>query len=201
MSIVDRTCARPLTGATSAPMALRSTSRCSPTPPTSNRSRFIRRTATTTYCSRERRCTSLEDCLEFYSGQVRKHVHMCQPQSAFAKGSFQRRRRRLQERRLARSVLVAMTGAAWGVRRGGSSQGGCVLMACHSKVVKCEDSRFCLVDWESFKLMRLARSSLRAESQAAAAGMGALEFERRFWAALIHDNVRVNVDESARYAG
>eukprot|EP00959_Pyramimonas_sp_CCMP1952_P257913 5389936-Pyramimonas_sp.AAC.1 len=74
-------------------------------------------------------------------------------------------------------------------------------MACHSKVLDGEDSEFCVFGWKSCKLMRLARSSLHAESQAAAAGMDAQEFAKRFWAALIYHNANVNTDESTHYAG
>eukprot|EP00959_Pyramimonas_sp_CCMP1952_P155934 3261391-Pyramimonas_sp.AAC.1 len=81
-----------------------------------------------------------------------------------------------------------MTGAAWGAQQEGSSQGGYMVMACHSKVLGSEDSDVCVVDWKYFKLMRLARSSLHAESHAAATSMDALEFAKRFWAALFYDN-------------
>ncbi|CAK0826514.1 unnamed protein product [Prorocentrum cordatum] len=63
------------------------------------------------------------------------------------------------------------------------------------------DSDFCAVDWKLFKLTGFARSSLHGESRAAAAGMDALEFAKRFRAPLIYDNVNVNVDEGTRYAG
>eukprot|EP00959_Pyramimonas_sp_CCMP1952_P042463 887985-Pyramimonas_sp.AAC.1 len=47
----------------------------------------------------------------------------------------------------------------------------------------------------------MARSSLHAESQAAAAGMGGLEFAKRFWAAMIYDGVDIAKDESTHMAG
>eukprot|EP00959_Pyramimonas_sp_CCMP1952_P248138 5187036-Pyramimonas_sp.AAC.1 len=40
-------------------------------------------------------------------------------------------------------VLAAMRDVAWGVRQDGSSQGGSVIMACHSKVLDGENSDFC----------------------------------------------------------
>eukprot|EP00959_Pyramimonas_sp_CCMP1952_P372885 7808587-Pyramimonas_sp.AAC.2 len=94
-----------------------------------------------------------------------------------------------------------MTGAIWGVRQDGSSQGGYVVMVCHSKVSDGEDSDSLIVDRKSFKLIRLARSSLHAESQAAASGMDALAVAKRFWAALIHGNANFNFGESPCYAG
>ncbi|CAK0820802.1 unnamed protein product [Prorocentrum cordatum] len=98
-------------------------------------------------------------------------------------------------------VFVAMTDAAWGVRLGGSSQGGYVVLACHKKIFDGHESDFSVIDWKSFKLLRMARSSLHAESQAAAAGMDGWEFAMRFWAALIYDGVDITKDESTRMAG
>ncbi|CAK0823386.1 unnamed protein product, partial [Prorocentrum cordatum] len=98
-------------------------------------------------------------------------------------------------------VFVAMTDAARGVRQGGSRQGGYVLLAYHKKILDGHESDFSVIDWKSFKLLRMARSSLHAESQAAAAGMDGLEFAKRFWAALIYDGVDITKDESTRMAG
>eukprot|EP00959_Pyramimonas_sp_CCMP1952_P085623 1791012-Pyramimonas_sp.AAC.1 len=97
-------------------------------------------------------------------------------------------------------AFVAMTDAAWGVRQGGPSQGGCVTLACHKKIFDGHESDLSVIDWKSFKLLRMARSSLHAGPQAAAAGMGGLEFAKRFWAALIYDGVDITMDESTRMA-
>ena len=61
-------------------------------------------------------------------------------------------------------VFVAMTDAAWGVRADGSSQGGYVILACHKKILDGYESDFSVIDWRSFKLLRMASSSLHAES-------------------------------------
>ncbi|CAK0900306.1 unnamed protein product, partial [Prorocentrum cordatum] len=81
-------------------------------------------------------------------------------------------------------VLAAMADAAWGVRQDGSSYGGYVTMAFHSKVF----------DGEASRVIATCRIP-------AAAGMDTREFAKRFWAALIYDIVNVNVDESTHYAG
>ena len=40
---------------------------------------------------------------------------------------------------------------------------------------------YSILDWKSFKLTRVARSSLSAETQAAAGAMDMLEFVKVFW--------------------
>eukprot|EP00959_Pyramimonas_sp_CCMP1952_P405473 8498153-Pyramimonas_sp.AAC.2 len=63
-----------------------------------------------------------------------------------------------------------MTDAAWAVRRDGSSQGGYLILAAHRSVLSGETVKDAVVDWRSWKLPRVSRSSLASEAQAAAGG-------------------------------
>ena len=74
-------------------------------------------------------------------------------------------------------------------------------MACHKKLLDGYESDFSVIGWKPSKLVRMARSSLHVESQAAAAGMGALEFAKWFWAAVIYDEVDITKDECTHMAG
>ncbi|CAK0884931.1 unnamed protein product, partial [Prorocentrum cordatum] len=84
-------------------------------------------------------------------------------------------------------VFVAMTDAVWGVRQEGPSQGGYVILACHRKIYDGHESDFSVIDWKFL--------------QAAAAGMGGLEFAKRFWAAMIYDGVGITKGERTHMAG
>ena len=65
-------------------------------------------------------------------------------------------------------VVVTFTDAAFSSRHDGASQGGYLLTLAHRSVL--EDGaagRYQILDWRSYKLARVARSTLAAESQAA----------------------------------
>ena len=66
--------------------------------------------------------------------------------------------------------MVAMSDAAWGIRKDSKSQGGYLVVLTHKRV-----------DWRSYKLPRVSRSSLNSESQACAGAMDALEYLLHFW--------------------
>ena len=74
-------------------------------------------------------------------------------------------------------------------------------MACDKNVLDGKDSRFSTIDWKSFKLTRISRSSLHAEGQAAAAGVDALAFVKLFWSALRWQDADVTNEETAKRAG
>lgn len=82
--------------------------------------------------------------------------------------------------------MVGMFDASFAIRRDGSSQGGFLLMLVPSSTFEGVESEYHLVDWRSFKLPRVARSSLSAEAQAAGQACDALEFACRFWEHLLH---------------
>lgn len=72
------------------------------------------------------------------------------------------------------TMLVTMTEAAWGTRKDNSSQGGYLIFLCSSKVMQGQVGSYALLDWNSFKLGRVCRSSLSAEAQACSAGVDAI---------------------------
>ena len=70
--------------------------------------------------------------------------------------------------------MIAVSDAAWGVRKDRKSQGGYLVLkdAMNGKA----DQSYIVLDWRSFKLPRNSRSSLNSESQACAAAMRALDY-------------------------
>eukprot|EP00438_Fugacium_kawagutii_P019118 Skav204381 [mRNA] locus=scaffold4897:193896:199406:+ [translate_table: standard] len=75
-------------------------------------------------------------------------------------------------------VLVAMSDASWGIRREGHSQGGYLVVLAPKEILQGEPTHYVILDWRSFRLPRVSRSSLNAESQACAAAMDSLEYLR-----------------------
>ena len=85
--------------------------------------------------------------------------------------------------------MVAMSDAAWGVRRNSQSQGGYVVLLAHKDALSGKmDQKYIILDWRSSKLPRVSRSSLNAESQACAGAMDALEFLLLFWHGCLHQD-------------
>ena len=76
--------------------------------------------------------------------------------------------------------------AAWGVRPGGSSQGGYLVYASSHALTKGEEAPVGVIDWKSLKLSRTCRSSLSVESQAMADAIDILNFIRLFFADCLH---------------
>ena len=81
--------------------------------------------------------------------------------------------------------LVAMTDASFASRGDGSSQGGYIIMLVNKNALEAEEGDYHVWDWRSFKLPRVARSSLSAEAQAAGQASDALELCCRFWEHMI----------------
>lgn len=77
-------------------------------------------------------------------------------------------------------VLVAMSDASWGICREGHSQGGYLVVLAPKQILDGEGANCVILDWRSFRLPRVSRSSLNAESQACAAAMDSLEYLRTF---------------------
>jgi hypothetical protein len=77
--------------------------------------------------------------------------------------------------------FLSCTDAAWATRPDGSSQGGHLVLAVPPRAFKDESVHYGILEWKSYKLPRVARSSLHAETQAAAEGADALEFCKVFW--------------------
>ena len=93
--------------------------------------------------------------------------------------------------------MVAMSDAAWGVRRNSESQGGYVVFLCNQQILEDGSTQdYTILDWRSFKLPRVSRSSLNAESQACSAAMDALEYLLIFWEGCVrHDFQLRQVDD------
>ena len=92
--------------------------------------------------------------------------------------------------------LCIMFDAAHGVREDHTSQGGYLAFLTTDKIFQME-SAYHNVDWRSFKLPRVARSSLSAEAQAC--GQPAdTEYICRFWACILRppDHLRDRMDET-----
>ena len=85
--------------------------------------------------------------------------------------------------------LVAMTDASFASRADGSSQGGYLIVLVNKKALEAEECDYHVWDWRSFKLPRVARSSLSAEAQAAGQATDALELCCRFWEHLLDPNL------------
>ena len=58
-----------------------------------------------------------------------------------------------------------MSDASWGIRREGHSQGGYLLMLATKEILDGQATNYIILDWQSFRLPRVSRSSLNAESQ------------------------------------
>eukprot|EP00435_Cladocopium_sp_Y103_P013736 s3624_g3.t1 len=70
--------------------------------------------------------------------------------------------------------FLCFSDAAFNVRSDGSSQGGYVIVVTSKRALKGEQVAYNLLSWRSFKLNRVCRSSLSAESQACATALDEL---------------------------
>ena len=84
--------------------------------------------------------------------------------------------------------MTVMFDAAFGVREDGSSQGGCLMLLTPKKVFQ-EETPHHVLDWKSFKLHRVARSSLSAEAQAFGQATDAAEYACRFWGCIMDPHI------------
>ena len=84
--------------------------------------------------------------------------------------------------------LSCMFDAALGVRHDGSSQGGYIVLLTHKDTFNGTESPYHVLDWRSFRLPRIARSSLAAEVQSAAQAFDSTGFGVRFWYMTLRPN-------------
>ena len=83
-------------------------------------------------------------------------------------------------------TFAAYSDAAWAVRPDGASQGGHVIFAAsQSEIQSGKPFRLTVIDWASKRLTRVCRSSLAAETQAAATAVDELEWVKTFWHLMI----------------
>ena len=78
--------------------------------------------------------------------------------------------------------FICFTDAALAVRADLASQGGYLIVATSNAVLRGETVPYSVVSWRSFKLPRVARSSLAAEAQACAVGLDELLMVKAFYA-------------------
>ena len=78
-------------------------------------------------------------------------------------------------------TFVAFSDASFGRRSDHSSQGGFLLLMVSKDVAHGAEGHYNVIDWRSWKLARIARSTLAAESQAASDAADALLFASTFW--------------------
>eukprot|EP00435_Cladocopium_sp_Y103_P067059 s369_g29.t1 len=78
-------------------------------------------------------------------------------------------------------TFVAYSDASFASREDLSSQGGYLLVMTHRDVTTGGEGFYNIIDWRSWKLARVSRSTLAAESQAASDAADALLFVTTFW--------------------
>ena len=95
-------------------------------------------------------------------------------------------------------TFVTYADAAYANRDDLTSQGGYLLCMVNKTVTSGDEGRYNLVDWRSWKLARVARSSLSAESQATAEAADALLFACLFWRLIFNPSLPIDHDASAQ---
>jgi hypothetical protein len=81
---------------------------------------------------------------------------------------------------------LALSDAAWATHPNGSSQGGYFVMLTPGTAFSEKEAENTKFDWRSYKLASVARSSLNAETQAAADVADALDNVKTFWNPIQH---------------
>lgn len=82
--------------------------------------------------------------------------------------------------------------AAWSVRPDGSSQGGMLMfLSSQAELDAGEPFPLTIIDWSSKKLVRMCRSSLSAEAQAATIAVDELEWTKVFFAAMVNPYIQI----------
>ena len=78
-------------------------------------------------------------------------------------------------------TFIAFSNASFACRSDLSSQGGYLVAMVDKTVAKGEQGHYNVLDWRSWKLARVSRSTLAAESQAASEAADSLLFTTTFW--------------------
>ena len=95
-------------------------------------------------------------------------------------------------------TFVTYADAAYANRDDLTSQGGYLLCMVNRTITAGDEGRYNLIDWRSWKLARVARSSLSAESQATAEAADALLFTCLFWRLIFNPQLPIDSDTSAQ---
>jgi hypothetical protein len=77
--------------------------------------------------------------------------------------------------------FLALSDAAWATRPSVSSQGGMMVLLTPKVASGDKAAEYSMLDWRSWKVTRVARSSLNSETQAAVEAADALEYTKTFW--------------------
>ena len=85
--------------------------------------------------------------------------------------------------------LTIMFDAAHAVRHDLTSQGGLIAMLTPASAYEGAETNYHILDWKSFRLPRVARSSLSAEAQAGSQAADSAEFICRFWARMLRPDL------------
>ena len=78
-------------------------------------------------------------------------------------------------------AFLGYTDASFASRKDLSSQGGFLVLMVHNSILHGATGKYNVIDWRSWRLQRVARSSLSAESQAASECADSLLFVTTFW--------------------
>ena len=78
-------------------------------------------------------------------------------------------------------TVVTFTDASWATRRDGSSQGGQITLLMEKGVLEGKKTGFCVLNWSSRRLKRVARSSTSAEVQMTGNALDNHEFVKLGW--------------------
>eukprot|EP00438_Fugacium_kawagutii_P008129 Skav234370 [mRNA] locus=scaffold2071:53675:57820:- [translate_table: standard] len=89
-------------------------------------------------------------------------------------------------------TMIAYCDAAFASRKDNTSQGGYLIMLTHHDVTTGTVGPYILIDWRSWKLPRVARSSLSAEAQAASETADSLMYCITFWQLIWHPTLPIN---------
>ncbi|CAJ1358550.1 unnamed protein product [Effrenium voratum] len=96
--------------------------------------------------------------------------------------------------------FVVFSDAAFGIRRDFSLQGGYILVAANKKLLDGERMRYTTLAWRSFKLDRVCRSSLSAESQACATATDELMITKLFYSLMLDPDQDLRSGEMVKKA-
>ena len=95
-------------------------------------------------------------------------------------------------------TFVAYSDASFACRSDLSSQGGYMVAMVSREVAEGQAGHYVVVDWRSWKLQRVARSTLCAESQAASEAADALLYTSTFWNLVWSPQLLVDAPETSQ---
>ncbi|CAK0861054.1 unnamed protein product [Prorocentrum cordatum] len=92
--------------------------------------------------------------------------------------------------------------ASWATRLNGESQGGYMIFAIEDDRIDDGQATFLvIIDWTSKKLVRICRSSLSGEAQAAANAVDALEFAKTMLTTMLYPNMQLTGPDMLQVLG